>query len=320
MAVYTKVPEDELKKILSKYDIGDTVFFKGIAEGVENSNYLLQTSRDNFIFTIYEKRVNTDDLPYFLELMNHLSQKGIACPTPIANKKGEYLGKIEGKPFAITSFLKGLSCRKIRLEHCADLGRKMAEMHVAGLDFGMSRPNSLSVDSWRPLFELSANRANEIRDGLAEEIDRELSSIEKEWPDDLPKGVIHADMFPDNVFFLDNKCSGIIDFYFACNDFLAYEIAVCLNAWCFEDGTSFNTTKARRILANYNKVRKLSDEEIRHIPTLARGSAMRFLLTRLYDWLNTPQDALVKPKDPLEYLTKLRFHKGVSTSGSYGIY
>lgn len=325
MAVYTEVSDDELRDFAAEYDIGEVVSCKGIAEGVENSNYLLQTDRGNFILTLYEKRVNPDDLPFFLGLMEHLAARGQACPTPIKGRDGQALRRLCGRPAAIVSFLKGMWHRRISLTHCAELGPAMASMHLAGADFALTRPNNLSVAGWRPLFEAVRPRAGEIHPELEAMIAAELDHLEAHWPKALPSGLIHADLFPDNVFFLHDReadtdrMSGFIDFYFACTDILAYDLAICLNAWCFEEDGAFNATKARLMLNGYRKVRPLSADELEALPLLARGAAMRFLLTRSYDWLNTPPGAMVKRKDPLEYLRKLRFHQGVTSPGQYGI-
>jgi len=319
MAVYTEVSDEELKAFLAQYDLGEVTSFKGIAEGVENSNYLLRTTTGSFILTLYEKRVAPEDLPYFLGLMDHLAQRGIDCPTPVRGRDGANLRRLCGRPAAIISFLDGLSARRILPEHCKLLGGALAAMHLAGGDFALKRNNGLSVDGWRPLFSASADRAHEVQPGLAETLDKELTHLEANWPDDLPSGVIHADLFPDNVFFLNNRLSGIIDFYFACNDFFAYDLAVCLNAWCFEPDNAFNITKARLMLQAYRARRPISTAELEAMPLLARGSALRFLLTRLYDWLNHPPGALVEPKDPLEYWKKLRFHQEVRGPGAYGL-
>ena len=319
MAVYTEVSDEDLTAFLGQYALGEVTSFKGIAEGVENSNYLLRTTEGNFILTLYEKRVRRADLPFFVGLMEHLASQGIDCPVPIRGRDGAALRELCGRPAAIVSFLDGLWPRRVRPEHCRLLGEAMARMHIAGSSFEMRRGNDLSMPGWRPLFESCAARAQEVRDGLAEALEGELGFLEGEWPEDLPSGVIHADLFPDNVFFLDGRLSGIIDFYFACNDFFAYDLATCLNAWCFEPDDSFNVTKARLLLQSYRKVRPFSAAELDALPLLARGSALRFLLTRLYDWLNHPPGALVEPKDPLEYWKKLVFHQGVSGPGAYGL-
>ena len=316
MAVYTEVGDAELEAFLTEYDIGEADSFKGIAEGVENSNYLLTTTRGQYFLTLYEKRVDPKDLPFFLGLMDHLAARGINCPKPIHGRDGNALRTLAGKPAAITTFLHGLWPRRILLGHCGPVGEALAALHLAGSDFTMTRPNALSVAGWRPVFEGSRRH---IDAPLERELSAELDFFEDNWPKGLPAGVIHADLFNDNVFFLNERLSGLIDFYFACNDFLAYDVAICLNAWCFEPDNAFNATKARALLQGYDKVRRLGDDERRALPTLARGSALRFLLTRLYDWVHTPADALVKRKDPQEYLAKLRFHRGVTSLAEYGL-
>ena len=319
MAVYTEVSNDDLERFVAEYDIGQVRSIKGIAEGVENSNYLLQTESGVFILTIYEKRVKPEDLPFFLGLMDHLAAAGIPCPTPIHGQDGEALRELSGKPAAVVSFLDGVWPKGRTPAHCADLGEAVARMHVAGADFTIRRENGLRMTAWRPLFESCRAGAEQVMPGLEAAIAEELDHLEQAWPKHLPEGVIHADLFPDNVFFLGGKLSGIIDFYFACNDWFAYEIAICLNAWCFEPDHQFNVTKAKNLLSAYRRVRPFSDTELTALPLLARGAAMRFLLTRLYDWLNRVDGALVRPKDPLEYLTKLKFHQGVTGPGAYGL-
>jgi homoserine kinase type II len=318
MAVYTDVSADDLNQFLSGYDIGELRSYKGIAEGVENSNFLVHTGAGNFILTLYEKRVAAGDLPFFLGLMEHLSARGITCPQPVHNKQGGVLGKIAGRPAAIVTFLDGMWIRKPNADHCAAVGEALARLHLAGADFSMKRPNALSFDSWRPLYEHAKSRGDSVQPGLCVEIEKELDVLAKTWPRDLPEGVIHADLFPDNVFFLGEGLSGLIDFYFACTDTLAYDVAICLNAWCFEPDHSYNVTKGRALLKAYTRVRALSPAERDALPVLARGAAMRFLLTRLVDWLAVPDGALVKPKDPLEYFRKLRFHQSVNGVEDYG--
>jgi homoserine kinase type II len=320
MAVYTDVAADELGEFLSQYEIGELLSYKGIAEGVENSNFLLHTSSGYFILTLYEKRVAKSDLPFFLSLMTHLASRGLSCPQPVKNKSGEALSALAGRPAAIISFLEGVWPRKPNTAHCAGVGAALAQMHLAGADFPMVRANALSVSGWRPLFEQAAPRAEEVQIGLRDFLAAELDSLEGNiWPKDLPIGVIHADLFPDNVFFLGERVSGLIDFTFACTDMLAYDVAICLNAWCFESDCSFNVTKARAFLSAYGKVRKLSLAEVSALPLLARGAALRFLLTRLVDFLNVPKGALVRPRDPMEYVRKLRFQQSVSTIRDYGV-
>ena len=319
MAVYTDVTADDLTRFLADYDIGRLLSYKGIAEGVENSNFLVHTDTGNFILTLYEKRVAAADLPFFLGLMEHLASRGITCPQPVKNKQGGMLGQIAGRPAAIVNFLDGLWIRRPSASHCAAVGEALARLHLAGADFKMKRANALSIESWRPLYDQAKARGDSVRPGLCADIDRELVALAKAWPCDLPHGVIHADLFPDNVFFLGENLSGLIDFYFACIDMLAYDVAVCLNAWCFEPDHSYNVTKGRALLKSYDKVRALQPVERAALPVLARGAAMRFLLTRLVDWLAVPDGALVKPKDPREYDRKLRFHQSVKSVGDYGI-
>lgn len=319
MAVYTDVSDEEMTDFIADYGIGDLVSAKGIAEGVENSNYLIRTTKDTFILTLYEKRVNPKDLPFFINLMHHLAEKGIQCPRPIEMPDGTALRVLNDRPAAVTSFLEGMWTRRIRPVHCAELGKGLAQFHLAGSDFDMTRRNALTLPDWRPLFEQSEERAHEVHEDMAPLIRDELAFLEANWPKDLPVGVCHADMFPDNVFFIGERLSGIIDFYFACTDFLAYDVATCMNAWCFERDRSFNVTKAKMLLANYAAAKPLSEAEFAALPILARGSALRFLLTRLFDWLNCPPGALVRPHDPMEYFDKLRFHRGVSGPESYGV-
>jgi homoserine kinase type II len=319
MAVYTDVSDEELEAFIGSYDIGALTSFKGIAEGVENSNYLVHTEAGPYILTLYEKRVRPEDLPYFLALMEHLAARGISCPLPVRDREGRILKELAGRPAALINFLEGLWVRRPGIEHCAGLGQVLAKFHLAGLDFPMHRANDLSLPGWRALYEAVSGCADSVIPGLKDEIARELQHLAAHWVSNLPIGVIHADLFPDNVFFLDDKVSGLIDFYFACNDMLAYDVAVCLNAWCFEPDASFNVTKARTMLQAYEAERKLTEAELNALPLLARGAALRFLLTRTYDLLNTDANALVKTKDPNEYLRKLRFHQRVRSYRDYGL-
>lgn len=319
MAVYTEVSDEDLIAFVADYGIGEVLSCKGIAEGIENTNYLVETEGGRFILTLYERRVKRAELPFFLGLMEHLAAKKVLCPTPLHTSDGQVLRELNGRPAAMVSFLPGMWPRRPTPDHCAALGTALAEMHLAGADFEIRRPNDLSVSGWRPLLEASLDHADDVKPGLAADLTRELDFLEADWPADLPAGVIHADLFPDNVFFRGEALSGLIDFYFACNDLFAYDVAVCLNAWCFEPDGAFNATKARRMLRAYRRVRAFSAEELAALPLLARGGALRFLLTRLYDWVNTPKDALVTPKDPLEYFEKLRFHQGVAGPGAYGL-
>jgi homoserine kinase type II len=319
VAVYTDVVAEELGAFLAGYDIGELLAYKGIAEGVENSNFLVHTSRGYFILTLYERRVAAKDLPFFLALMEHLHARGISCPQPVKNKWGQVLGQVAGRPAAVVTFLDGMWIRRPLPAHCGALGEALARLHLAGLDFKDSRVNALSVNGWRQLYDSCGERADEVQPDLKRFLAAELSHLENAWPSELPHGIIHADLFPDNVFFLGSKLSGLIDFYFACTDAFAYDVAICLNAWCFESDHSYNVTKGRSLLQAYAQVRALSGEERRALPLFARGAALRFLLTRLADWFDVPPGALVRPKDPFEYYRKLRFHQAVKSVHDYGI-
>jgi len=319
MAVYTEVSDEQLSELLTCYDIGQPVSMKGIAEGVENTNYLVTTERGEFILTLYEKRVDCSDLPFFINLMDHLAAHSVPCPVPIHDRRGGVLHAVCGRSAALFSFLKGISVRRASVAQCAAVGGALAKLHLAGRSFEMHRENSLSMAGWQRLRDSLGGKADELHPGLSELLERELEALRAQWPDDLPEGIIHADLFPDNVLFLDGKVSGMIDFYFACNDLLAYDIAICLNAWAFEADHSFNITKARALLESYNERRPMSTIEAEALPILARGAALRFLLTRAYDWFHTAPDAYVRPKSPEEYLRKLRFHQRVKSLSEYGL-
>jgi len=319
VAVYTEVSDEQLDAFLADYEIGELMSFKGIAEGVENTNYMLHTKRGYYFLTLYEKRVDPKDLPFFVGLMEHCAARGLNCPQPVKNRKGETLGELAGRPAAIITFLEGISVRRPNNAHCAALGQALAQFHEAGEGFKIRRQNALGPEGWQKLAAQCAARADEVAPNLSSLITDEVAYLSARWPKSLPSGVIHADLFPDNVFFLGDRLSGLIDFYFACNDFYAYDIAICLNAWCFEIDGSFNVTKGKALLSNYNNVRPLTNGEIEAMPLLARGSALRFLLTRTFDWLNVPPGALVRPKDPKEYLKKLQFHRRIERAQDYGL-
>jgi len=319
MAVYTEVSFEELEGFLAEFDIGAPRTFKGIAEGVENSNYFLQTNTGSFILTLYEKRVRTEDLPFFLGLLEHLAARGIACPLPVRNRRGEQWSQVGGRPAALLTFLDGLSLRRPEAGHCAAAGAALAALHEAGRDFFLNRPNALGHTGWGELAQACIPRAEEVEIGLGELIAAAHREITARWPDHLPQGVIHADLFPDNVLFIDGEVSGLIDFYFACNDAYAYDLAVMLNAWCFEGDGAFNVTKSKSLIAAYARERTLGRAERDALPTLAAGAALRFLLTRLYDWLNHDPLALVRPKDPRDYSKRLRFHRKVRSAAEYGL-
>ena len=319
MAVYTAVSDEAAQALLERYDIGALVKLTGIEQGVENSNYFLETSQGRFILTIYEKRVDPADLPFFLGLLEHLTGRGFPSPRPVKTKAGALMSDFAGKPAAIVTFLAGKSHTKLSVSRCAALGEALARLHLAAQGFAIDRPNDLGMADWPGLYAASKARADEVAPGLGTMIEHELQRLQQAWPQDLPFGVIHADLFPDNVFFIGTKVSGFIDFYFGCQDFLSYDIAICLNAWCFEPDGQFNITKARALLRRYEDVRPLTSDEISALPVLAAGAAMRFLLTRLHDWLHPVEGALVQPKDPLEYVQKLRFHSSINHPEAYGL-
>lgn len=319
MAVYTEVSEEELDAFIAGYDIGAVLSLKGIAEGVENSNYLLHAERGFYILTLYEKRVNEAELPFFLDLLEHLAGRGVTCPQPVKNRQGRALGRLAGRPAAIVTFLDGMWIRKPDARQCAAVGEALAKLHRAGADFPMRRENALSLAGWTNLFESVHARADQVVPDLSAAIDAELKHLHAAWPRTLPTGVIHADLFPDNVFFLGGKLSGLIDFYFACTDAFAYDLAITLNAWCFEPDGAFNITKGLAMINGYERVRRLDDAEVAALPTLARGASLRFLLTRLVDWLNVPEGALVRPKDPMEYVRRLRFYQSILSARELGL-
>ena len=318
MAVYTQIDDTALEQFLARYEIGTLLSFAGIAEGVENSNYLLRTDAENYILTLYEKRVNEAELPYFIGLMQHLSAAGLQCPVPISDKDGHILQQLSGRPAAMVSFLNGTSKRFPNPKQCFALGKTLAQFHLLSADFELTRKNGLGPDDWTELLaSIDTAPAGMPEDLLSSAADK-LSAIAAQWPHDLPSGAIHADLFPNNVLFVGDRLTGVIDFYFACADILAYDLAICLNSWCFDADGSFNITKSRALIRGYQDIRPLSRAEIDAIPVLCAGSAMRFFLTRLYDWLHTPVDALVSPKDPMEYWAILRFHQSVSGPSGYG--
>ena len=312
MAVYTKYNQDEIDEILSNYDLGKLETFKGIEEGIENTNYFISTKNKKYILTVYEKRVKSKDLPFFSKLMSFLEKANFKCPVPILNKKKETITNYNGKELMVVSFLEGKAKQNLSPTNCESIGVEVAKMHEITKNFKLKRENDLSIKSWRGLFETVKDQCSQIHKDLPKLISENLNDVEKKWPSDLPKGIIHADLFHDNIFFLKNKFSGIIDFYFSCEDYFAFEIAVCFNALCFEgvkENLSFNVTKAKKFIDGYSSIRKLSDQEKANIKVLSQGASLRFLLTRVFDALNTVEGAMVKVKDPIEYLKRLEFHK-----------
>ncbi len=318
MAVYTQVSDGELAQFVAGHGLGTLRSCKGIAEGVENTNYLVSTDRGRFVLTLYEKRVDPRDLPFYLGLMEHLAAKGIDCPLPVRDAAGQQIATLAGRPAAICTFLDGMSLKQPAVAHCERVGEILARMHLAGADYTLRRANTLGPAGWTPLYDRFRPRADEIQTGLGALIDEELRTLLPTWPSGLPAGVIHADLFPDNVFFLGDALSGVIDFYFACNDMLAYDIAVCLNAWCFAADGVFDLEKGRALIAGYDRVRPFTRGEALAMPLLARGAALRFLLTRAHDWLTTPADAIVKPHNPDDYVKRIRRHRGMTHPSDYG--
>jgi homoserine kinase type II len=309
MAVYTDITDAELEGFMAQFDLGQPVAFKGIAEGVSNSNFLLETDAGRFILTVYEQRTNEKDLPFFLSLLRWLADHGYPCAPPMPARDGALYRRVRGKPAAIVPFLKGMSVRRPSVAHCREAGRGLALLHQAADGFPQSRVNDLGQNAWIGMFTENKAEAEALKPGLDEVIGRDLLTLAAHWPKDLPAGIIHADFFPDNVFFKGDRFAAAIDFYFACTDFLAYDLAICVNAWCFDANGELNATAARALVAGYDSERRLSVEERSALPILAWGAAMRFFLTRLQDWGSTPEGALIKPHDPLEYERKLAKHR-----------
>ncbi len=320
MAVYTKLSKVDLQEFLSKYDIGKLIDYKGIKEGIENTNYFIQSEKGKFILTVYEKRVQEKDLPFFMGLMRNLCDKNFPSPEPIINKNGNYITEIVKKKAALVSFLEGSSKEKLSPGNCYEIGIQTAKLHSITQNLSLKRKNRLSVNSWRKMYTRVKKNCSKIHPNLDKIIEKNLDKIEKNWPKNIPAGIIHADLFSDNIFFQKDKVTGIIDFYFSCNDFLAFEIAICINALCFEgkkQNLSFNVTKAKKFIDGYNSIKKISTNEKNSLKILCQGAAMRFLLTRVFDYLNLTEGALVKIKDPVEYLKRLEFHNSINNYEDY---
>tara|TARA_Y100000590_G_scaffold214115_1_gene242693 strand:+ start:183 stop:1151 length:969 start_codon:yes stop_codon:yes gene_type:complete len=320
MAVYTKLSEIQLKDFFLKYNLGKLLNYKEIREGIENTNYFINTEKGKFILTLYEKRVDEKDLPFFISLMKNLFDKNFPSPQPIINKNGNYISEISGKKAAVVSFLEGNAKKVLNPENCYHVGINTAKLHLITKNLSGKRQNKLSIDSWRKIYNKVKKDCSKIHQNLPNIIEKNLDIIEKKWPKNIPSGIIHADLFPDNIFFKGNELSGIIDYYFSCNDFYAFEIAICLNALCFEgrnENLSFNVTKAKKFIDGYSSLRKLSEEEKESLKILCQGAAIRFLLTRVFDYLNLIEGAIVKIKDPIEYLKRLEFHNSVKNYQDY---
>ena len=320
MAVYTKLSENNLEDFFSKYNLGKLLNYKGIQEGIENTNYFIQTEKGKFILTIYEKRVEEKDLPFFMGLMRNLFDAKFPSPEPIINKNGNYITKIFEKKAAVVSFLDGSAKKILSPDNCYEVGIQTARMHKITKQLNVKRKNILSINSWREIYKNVEEDCIKIHPNLTKIVEKNLDEIENNWPKNIPSGIIHADLFPDNIFFKGNELTGIIDFYFSCHDFYAFEIAICLNALGFEGQTenlSFNVTKAKKFIDGYSSVRLLSEEEKKSLKILCQGAAMRFLLTRVFDYLNLIEGAIVKIKDPVEYLKRLEFHNSVTNYKDY---
>jgi homoserine kinase type II len=319
MAVYTKLEHQEVRQFLEQYNINNFKDYKGITEGVENTNYLIKTSEQDYILTIYEKRVDENDLPFFIKLLSYLSENKFPCPKPIANKNNEKINRIKNKNAALVTFLNGKSKNKITSEECFEIGKITAQLHEITKKFDINRKNNLSIENWESIFEKTIKQKIDLEESVIKKTKNYLNFLKDKWPKNLPQGIIHADLFPDNIFFTNNKVSGIIDFYFACNDFFAYEIAICINSLCFDNNSTFNMTKAKNLIDGYTSIRTLSEDEKKYLPILSMGAAMRFFLTRLYDFYHTDNKADVKIKDPFEYLKKIEFHSTIKNFNEYFI-
>ena len=319
MAVYTKLKHQEVRQFLEQYNINNFKDYKGITEGVENTNYLIKTSEQDYILTIYEKRVDENDLPFFIKLLSYLSENKFPCPKPIANKNNEKINRIKNKNAALVTFINGQSKNKITSEECFEIGKITAQLHEITKKFDINRKNNLSIENWESIFEKTIKQKIDLDESIIKKTKNYLNFLKDKWPKNLPQGIIHADLFPDNIFFTNNKVSGIIDFYFACNDFFAYEIAICINSLCFDNNSTFNMTKAKNLIDGYTSIRTLSEDEKKYLPILSMGAAMRFFLTRLYDFYHTDNKADVKIKDPFEYLKKIEFHSTIKNFNEYFI-
>jgi len=317
MAVYTKLEHLEVKLFLEQYNISNFKDYKGITEGVENTNYLIKSSEQDYILTIYEKRVDEKDLPFFIKLLSDLSDNNFPCPKPIANKNNEKINKIKNKNAALVTFLNGKSKNKITSEDCFEVGKIAAQLHKITKKFNINRKNNLSIENWQNIFEKTIKQKIDLDESIIKKTRNYLNFLKDKWPKNLPQGIIHADLFPDNIFFIDNKVSGIIDFYFACNDLFAYEIAICINSICFDNNSTFNMAKAKNLINGYSSIRTLTEDEKKYLPILSMGAAMRFFLTRLYDFYHTDNKADVKIKDPFEYFKKIEFHSTIKNFNEY---
>jgi len=330
MAVYTSLEKHEVENFIAQYNLGPLLSYKGIKDGIQNTNYFIETEKGRFVLTIFEASINRDDLPFFLDAIKHLHEKGIPCPIALETSKGQNLLYLKNKPSILVPFLEGRHIEEITVEHCSEIGKHLAKLHVAGKDFTSTRKNSASLEKWDELFLICKERANEVSDGLSLLLEKEIHNLKENWPENLPQGIIHADLFPNNVFFEEQKLSGLIDFYFSCTDFTAYDLAICINAWCFDKNTTqkngsdkyahqFNIEKAASMLKSYQSINPLTQQEINSLPIFLRGSALRFLLTRLHDFLFPKDGIVIETLDPKEYIEKLKFHQNLSALEQYGL-
>ena len=308
MAIYTKVTSQEAKIILRNYEIGKLKKIKGIKQGIENTNYLIITSAGKFILTLFEKRVISKELPFFMDLMLHLNNENILCPKPLKSKKNKTIFKIKNKYASICSFIYGKEKTNHTLLECRSVGKHIAKLHIAGKKSKLYRKNNLSINSWILLNKLINKKGNRKISGICKYLNKILINLKKKWPTELPKGIIHGDLFPDNIFFIKKKFTGFIDFYFACTDFLIYDIAICINAICFDKKIKFNKNKAKALLEGYSSEKKILKKELSSLPVFLLGSSIRFFLTRMYDSINRQQGAIVKIKDPVEFLKRIKFY------------
>ena len=320
MAIYTKISRNDVVSIERKFNLGKIISFKGIKKGIENTNYLIRTKKNKYILTIFEKRVQKRDLPFFMSLMDKLNNHNINCPKPQKNKIGNYLITIKNKPASIVSFVEGKDKNKLKIKDCYEIGKNIAKLHIVSKKIKLYRKNSMSLNSWSKLLNKIGNKYKKIEVNLNELIKTSFADIKKRWPKKIKSGIIHGDLFIDNIFFKKNKFHGYIDFYFAANDFFMYEIAICINALCFDKKNRkfiFNRRKSKNFLKGYSSLRKLSKNEKNSLNTLCKGAALRYLLTRTYDYLNTPKSAIIKIKDPHEYIQKLKVHNKFSNFKNY---
>ena len=322
MAVYTKLEKEEIDNFFSKYNLGKIYDYHGIKEGIENTNYLIKSEKGKFILTLYEKRVDASDLPFFMGLMRNLNDSKFKCPEPIINRNGNYISEIKNKKAAVVSFVEGSAKKKLSPNNCYEIGVETARMHKITQNIKGKRPNTLSLNSWSNIYSKIETECSNIDKTLSYTIKNSLAEINKNWPKNLPSGIIHADLFQDNIFFKNDKFSGFIDFYFSCYDFYGFEIAICINALCFDgykENLSFNATKAKKFIDGYSSIKNLDEKEKMNLKVLSQGAAMRFLLTRVFDYINLRKGAIVAIKDPMEYLKRLEFHNNVKNYNDYYI-